>query len=344
MTMRRAKLNIGLIGAGNIVKERHLPALKRIEDVRIVAVCNSSYESSEKFCSEFLPDAKPYSNWAELVAEPEINIIWIGTPPYLHSTVAVSAMEAGKHVFCQARMAMTLAEAEEMVAAVQRHPHLVTMVCPTSHGLRGSRFMQKLIADEYVGQPHHLRLQSLTSAYIDPDAPPHWRQRDEYSGLNVLTLGMYAEVLMRWFGPISRLVAHDKTIVPVRQGYEIRIPDMVTVLCTFATGMEGVLEFSGIAPFARPDRLELYGNQGMLDYDFATDRISGAQLGDEAPAALPTPARLEQSWNVEADFIAAVRSPGGISPQPGFNEGLQYMKVVQAVADSVAQRREIEIL
>ena len=170
MPMRRPKLNIGLIGAGNIVKERHLPALKKIDDVRIVAVCNSSYDSSERFCSEFVPDAKPYSNWAELVAEPEINVIWIGTPPYLHSTIAVSALEAGKHVFCQARMAMTLVEAEEMVAAVQRHPHLVTMLCPPPHGLRGSRFMQKLVADEYIGRPHHLRLQSLSSAYIDPEA------------------------------------------------------------------------------------------------------------------------------------------------------------------------------
>jgi predicted dehydrogenase len=342
--MRRAKLNIGLIGAGNIVKERHLPALKKIEDVRIVAVCNSSYESSEKFCSECVPDAKPYGNWAELVAEPDINIIWIGTPPYLHSTIAVSALEAGKHVFCQARLAMNLAEAEEMIAAVQRHPHLVTMVCPAPHGLRGSRFIQKLIADEYVGRPHHLRLQSLTSAYIDPEAPPHWRQRDEYSGLNVLTLGIYAEVLHRWFGPIARLVAHEKTINPVRQGYEIRIPDMVTILCTFANGLEGVLEFSGIAPFAKPDRLELYGSQGMLEYDFATDLISGAQIGDVAPAQLPIPPQLEQTWNVESDFIAAVRSPSGISPQPGFHEGLQYMKVVQAVADSVAQQREIEIV
>jgi predicted dehydrogenase len=231
-----------------------------------------------------------------------------------------------------------------MVAAVQRHPHLVTMLCPAPHGLRGSRFMQKLIADEYIGRPHQLRLQSLSSVYIDPEAPPHWRQRDEYSGFNVLTLGIYAEVLIRWFGPIARLVAHHKTITPVRHGYEIRIPDMVTVLCTFASGLEGVLEFSGIAPFAEPDRLEVYGNQGVLEYDFSTDQISGAQTGDKAPAHLPTPPRLEQSWNVEADFIAAVRSPSGISPQPGFNEGLQYMKVVQAVADSVEQQREIEIV
>jgi predicted dehydrogenase len=343
MQSRHTKLRIGIVGAGSIVKKRHLPALNQIEDVKIVGVCNSSYESSEKFCSEFLTEAKPYANWAELVAEPDIDIIWIGTSPYLHATIAISALEAGKHVFCQARMAMNLAEAEEMCAALQRQPHLVTMLCPAPHGLRGSRLIQKLMADEYLGRPHHLRLHSFSEDYLDPDAPLHWRQRDEYSGLNVLTLGIYAEVLQRWFGPISSVVAHGKTITPLRQTYEVHIPDMVTVLCTFANGTEGVLEFSGIVPFPPPDRLELYGSRGTLAYDFSKDVITGAQLGDPAPTVIPIPPELEQTWRVEADFIAAVRSPGGILPQPGFGEGLGYMKVIQAVADSIDQGREIEI-
>ncbi|MBV8899156.1 MAG: Gfo/Idh/MocA family oxidoreductase [Verrucomicrobia bacterium] len=343
MSTRPSKLRIGVIGAGNIVKSRHLPALKQIPDVSIVAVCNSTYESAEAFCREFAPEAVPYGNWAELLADSDADIVWIGTPPYLHATITVSALEAGKHVFCQARMAMNLSEAEEMYVAAQRHPHLVTMVCPPPHGLRGSLFMQKLLAEEYVGQPHHLRLQSLAGTYLDPDAPPHWRQRDELSGLNILTLGIYAEVCQRWFGPITRVFAHAKTINPIRQGYEIRIPDMVTVLCRFAGGMEGVMEFSGIAPFAGPDRLEVYGNEGMLVYDFSRDEIHGGRLGNGSAKPIPIPPELEQSWSVEENFIAAVGAPGSIIPQPSFGEGLQYMKVVQAVADSIQAGREVEI-
>ena len=64
-----------------------------------------------------MPQATPMRNWADLVALPDLDVIWIGTPPYLHSAVTVSALEAGKHVFCQARMSMDLAEAEEMLAA-----------------------------------------------------------------------------------------------------------------------------------------------------------------------------------------------------------------------------------
>src|SRR3981081_2311991 len=170
MSSRHSKLQIGIVGAGNVVKTRHLPALKKIPDVEVVAICNSTYESSEKFCVEFTPEAVPYGNWAELVADPDIDIIWIGTPPYLHSTIAVSALEAGKHVFSQARMAMNLPEPLEMEAAAHRNPHLVTMVCPPPHGLRGSLFIQKLVAEDYLGTPHHLRLQSFTGSYIDPEA------------------------------------------------------------------------------------------------------------------------------------------------------------------------------
>jgi len=343
MSSRHSKLRIGIVGAGTVVKTRHLPALKKISDVEVAAICNSTYESSERLCVEYVPGATPYANWAELVADPEIDIVWIGTPPYLHSTIAVSALEAGKHVFSQARMAMNLSEAEEMFAAAQRNPHLVTMVSPPPHGLRGSLFMQKLLAEEYLGHPHHLRLQSFSDVYLDPDSPPHWRQRDELSGLNILTLGIYAEVVQRWFGPITDVFAHQKTINLIRQGYEIRIPDLVVVLCRFENGMEGTMEFSGVALFEKLDLLQVFGNEGTLSYDFANDHIRGGRLGEKGPERIQIPPGLEQNWSVEEDFMAAARSPGSIQPQPSFAHGLQYMRVVQAVADSIAQRREIRI-
>jgi predicted dehydrogenase len=343
MSPRHSKLRIGIVGAGTVVKNRHLPALKKIPDVEIAAVCNSTYESSEKFCVEFAPEATPYGNWAELVADPEIDIVWIGTPPYLHATIAVSALEAGKHVFSQARMAMNLSEAEEMFAAAQRNPHLATMVCPPPHGLRGSLFIQKSLAENYLGHPHHLRVKSFSDVYMDPDAPPHWRQRDEISGLNILTLGIYAEVVQRWFGSITEVFARQKTIHLIRQGYEIRIPDLVLVLCRFESGMEGIMEFSGVACFEKADFLQVFGSEGTITYDFVNDEIRGGRVGEKGVERIPIPPTLEQSWNVEENFIAAARSPASIHPQPSFGQGLLYMRVVQAVADSIAQQREIKI-
>src|SRR6202162_2080630 len=228
---QKNKLRIGIIGAGGIVKTRHLPALKKNPEVDIVAVSNSTYESSEKFCKEDLPSATPMANWSDLLAWPDLDIIWIGTTPYMHSAVTISALEAGKHVFCQARMSMDLAEAEEMLAVSKRYPELVTMLCPPPFGLRGDLMVKKILAENYIGQPHHVRLQSFHGNYLDPDSPAHWRQKIEISGLNTLTLGIYIEVLQRWPGDITGVFARGKIIYPVREGYEVVIPDLLTVLC-----------------------------------------------------------------------------------------------------------------
>src|SRR5437762_6885014 len=221
-------------------------------------------------------------DWAELVATPVIDIIWIGTTPYMHSAVNISALEAGKHVFCQARMSMDLAEAEEMLAASKRYPELVTMLCPPPMGMRADLLVKKLLAESYIGNPHHVRLQSFTSSYLNPDAPAHWRQRIEISGLNVLTLGIYVEVLQRWLGDITGVFARGKIVHSVRQGYEVIIPDLLTVLCQFENGAEGILEFSGIDALAPGDRLEIYGNAGTLTYDFGSDVVQAGKLSDRA--------------------------------------------------------------
>src|SRR3954466_15705941 len=224
------KLRIGIVGAGSIVRTRHLPALKKHPDAEIVAVSNSTYESSEKFCEENVPQATPMRNWADLLALPDLDIIWIGTPPYMHSAVTVSALEAGKHVFCQARMSMDLQEAQEMLATPRPYPEQVAMLCPPPMGMRGDLVVKKLFDENYLGEPHHVRLQSFTSAYLNPEAPPHWRQRIEISGLNVLALGIYVEVLQRWLGDIAGVFARGKIIVPQRQGYEIIVPDLLNVV------------------------------------------------------------------------------------------------------------------
>ncbi len=337
------KLRIGIVGAGDIVRTRHLPALKRHPEAEIIAVSNSTYESSEKFCSESLPHATPMQNWADLLAIDDLDIVWIGTPPYMHSAVTVSALEAGKHVFCQARMAMDLAEAEEMLAASKRYPELVTMLCPPPYGMRADLLVKKLLAENYIGRPHHVRLQSFTSTYLNPEAPAHWRQKIEISGLNVLTLGIYVEVLHRWVGQITGVFARGKILRTNRRGYEVIVPDSLNVLCLFENGAEGVLEFSGVDACAPSDRVEIYGDHGTLTYDFATDVVRAGKHGGQELHDVNLTPELEGEWRVEDDFLAAVKSKGRVRPHPDFEDGVRYMAVVQAVADSRARNEWVAI-
>src|SRR5437764_6615409 len=336
-------LRMGIVGAGNIVRARHLPALKKDPEIEVVAVSNSTYESAEKFCSEHLPEAVPIKNWPDLLDVPYLDIIWIGTPPYMHSAVTISALEAGKHVFCQARMSMDLAEAEEMLAASKRFPELVTMLCPPPFGMRADLLVKKLLAENFIGTPHDVRLQSFTGVYLNPEAPAHWRQKIEISGLNVLTLGIYVEVLQRWLGNITGVFARGKILNAERRGYHVIIPDMLNVLCVFENGAESVLEFSGVHAGAPNDRLRISGHRGGLVYGFTTERVRNVKYGGREMEDLDVPKELVTEWRVEDDFISAVKSKAGVRRSPDLQDGVRYMRVVQAIADSRAANEWVAI-
>jgi predicted dehydrogenase len=334
------KLRVGIVGAGGIVRQRHLPGLQALPQVEVVAVCNSRRETAREVAREFhIPDVM--DDWAELIDRPDLDIIWIGTPPVLHAPITVSALEAGKHVFCQARMAMNLREGREMLAAAQARPQLVTMLCPPPHGMRGGLFFEKLLRDGYVGEPWHFRLTALNGQFADPLAPAHWRQRTEMSGLNVLSVGIYAEVLERWLGSPRRLHAQMKVSVPKRHGYVVHVPDVVQVIGQWANGLAGSLEWSGVAQFAPDETLTIYGRDGTLIHDFTHDRIFGARRGDAALKELAVPPELESSWTVERDFIEAVL--GGGHPEPSFETGVKYMEFTEALNLSARGGHAVEL-
>ena len=129
------KLRIGLIGAGGIVRQRHLPGLLALPNVQVAAVCNSRIETAQRIAADFhIPEV--VDDWADMLGRGDLDIIWIGTPPVLHAPITISALEAGKHVFCQARMAMNLREGREMLAAAQARPHNPRSVSGSAAGPR----------------------------------------------------------------------------------------------------------------------------------------------------------------------------------------------------------------
>jgi predicted dehydrogenase len=334
------KLRIGIVGAGGIVRQRHMPGLAALPNVQVAAVCNSHVESARRFAQDFnVPDVM--DDWAEMIERPDIDIIWIGTPPHLHAPITISALEAEKHVFCQARMAMSLREAREMLEAAHSRPHLVTMLCPPPHGMRGCRFFQKLLRDGYPGEPWHFRLNALTSAFSDPLAPVHWRQRAELNGVNALTLGIYAEVLQRWLGPPKRLHAQMKICVPKREGFTVRVPDLIQVFGQWPHGLAGMLEWSGVAQFPPDETLTVYGRDGTLVYNFTRDEILGARRGEKKLSVLEIPPDLEGRWEVEKTFIDAVHSGG--HPEPSFETGVRYMEFTEAVHLSARGGHAVEL-
>ena len=201
-------VRIGIVGAGGIVRQRHMPGLRAIPGVEVVSVCNRRRESAEAFAAEFgIP--RVCDNWRDVVDDPQVDVVWIGTTPYMHARISIAALDAGKHVFCQARMARNLAEARAMVAAADRHPELVAAICPPPFGIAGEVTMRRLLRQErVVGTAQQVRLSMLAASLTTPASPSfHWRQDIEQSGNNVLSVGIYAEVMHRWVGRAVELQA-----------------------------------------------------------------------------------------------------------------------------------------
>ena len=134
--MSSETIRIGIVGAGGNTQAKHIPLFQAIDGVEVASLVNRSKASSEaaaKACGV----AATHDSWQELVADPNIDAIMIGTWPYMHHDVTIAALEAGKHVMTEARMACNATEAEAMYRASQAHPALITQNCPSAIYLCG---------------------------------------------------------------------------------------------------------------------------------------------------------------------------------------------------------------
>jgi len=337
------RIRIGLIGAGGNTRLRHIPGLRAEPDVEIVAVCNRRTESSQAIAREHqIP--RVFAQWEQLVADPDIDAIVIGTWPYLHCPITLAALKAGKHVLTEARLSMNAAEAHRMHRAAKQHPKLVTQVVPSPFGLKGNAVMKRLIADGYLGELREVHVHHFQPPLADPEAPLSWRQDAILSGYNMLTLGIVHETLMRWTPPPilirAQVHAHYPTRVDPQSGVErpVGTPDSVQALAVLANGARATYHFSGVVPFGQSAGIQLLGSEGVLTYDLLNDRIRGASVRtgqkpmrlDDLPE-IAIPAETAGKWNVEADFIAAIRE-GRAVEFTTFEAGVAYMEFTEAVA------------
>jgi predicted dehydrogenase len=352
--MEKKVLGIGLIGAGANTRTRHIPGFRELADIEIVAVCNRRPDSTARVAREFgIP--RTFEHWQDLVADPNIDAVVIGTWPYLHCPITVAALEAGKHVLTEARLSMNAAEAHRMVEASRRHPQLVTQVVPSPFGLKGHDVMMDLLQGGYLGDLREAHAYSLNAALADAASPLSWRQDVALSGFNMLTLGIVHETLLRWVPPPVQVQALVHAFVPSRIDPEsgvrrpVGTPDSVQVLAVLENGARAIYQFSGVIPFGQGMGIWLYGTEGVLFYDLASDRIWGAgrQRGAgpvkrENLEEIPIPPDKARSWQVEADFFNAIRS-GSTIRFTSFETGVAYMEFTEAVARS-AQRGTVVAL
>ena len=338
-------IRIGIIGAGGIVKSRHLPGFEKIEDCEVVCVHNRRRANAEAVAKEWnIPHVVDSAE--EVYGRDDINVVLIGTTPYLHRDLTLASLEAGKHVFCQARMARSLAEAKDMLAAAEKHPDLVSMLCSTPRLDVVDKTIQKILQEGALGDIRLFRVQHLADSSLDADEPMHWRMDKEASGNQISTLGQYIEIIDRWFEPAVSVTAWGKVFTDRRKDPDTgammpaEIPETVTATGELKNGAHFVYNFSAVAPCSEGEKVEIYGTKGALIYTLADQRLLVGERG-KAPAPVEIAADMRREWTVEADFVSAIRN--GTPVYPNFAQGVSYMEFMEAVALSMERGETIRL-
>ena len=340
-------IRIGIVGAGQIARTRHFPGFRALSGVRIVGVCNQRRESSSRVAREFdIP--KVFGNWEELVEDKSIDAVVIGTWPYLHCPITLAALDAGKHVLTQARMAMNAREAQRMLDRSRECPDSTTMVVPSPHGLVGDAFVRSLIDDGYLGLLHEVHVTGFSGDLADPATPLGWRQMTKYSGFNMLQLGILHESAMRWTPPIRRVIASASKLIPTRidpetgRSAKVGTADSVQVLTGYQGGARGTYRLSGVLWHSNGSSIALFGAEGTLVYDLKRDELRGARRGRPDLKPIPIPAAARGGWRVEADFIDAIRGERPVD-RTTFADGAAYMQFTEAVARSSRHQSPVDL-
>ena len=337
-------LRVAFIGAGGNTTLRHLPGLLAIEDVEAIAVCNRSAESGQRVADEF-GIARVETDPAALFGADDVDAICIGTWPYRHREYTVRALEAGKHVLCEARMAMNATEAREMLAASQARPDLVAQLVPAPMDLPVWRTIRRLLGENVLGAVREAHVDVLNGSAIDASGPLHWRHQTEYSGMNVMMFGIFTEIVSRWLGATERVIANGATFIKSRpdeagRDVPIDVPDSLGVLAELQSGGRVSYRISTVTHAAPPPSISVYGSEATLHWRGGED-LTLVRLGGESEAVTPDEGTAI-GWNVEQDFVDSVRD-GKAVELTNFEDGVHYMRMIEAVHRSLAEGRAVSL-
>jgi len=340
-------IRIGVVGAGANTRRHHIPNLKKIDGVEIASVVNRSRASSERVAQEFgIP--RVHDTWQDLVNDSGIDAVVIGTWPYLHCPVTLAALAAGKHVLTEARIAMNAAEARQMLAASRVRPDLVTQVVPGPATFAADPMVMQLLAEGYIGELQAMDLR-VPSGFLNRDAPLHWRMNRDYSGLNIMSMGIWYECLVRWVGPAKAVMARTRVAVPYRIDPErgerraVNVPDHVEVLADLANGAIARLHWSSVAGFMPGPEVWLYGSEGTLRLEMrGRDNafLSGGRRGEKEMTQIAIPEDKTYRWRVEEEFIGAIRGREPVR-RTSFLDAVNYMDFTEAVHISSREGRRV---
>lgn len=251
-------LRWGIIGCGNVAEHKGGPPLYKVEDSELIAVMRRDHAKAADF-AERHGAKRYYTDVDQLLADEEINAVYIATPPYLHCEQTIKAAHAGKHILCEKPMAMTVEECQRMVD-VCKDTGVTLMVAYYRNYFPNIVKMKALMDDGKIGDVVLARVNC--TAYYNPNRADlkNWRIKPEISGGGVLMdIGSHRISLLEYL--MGNIVSATGFAETVHQ--DIPVDDSAVFSLRFESGAHAVANINWNVGIGIDD-VEVYGTSGCL--------------------------------------------------------------------------------
>ncbi|MCW3836464.1 Gfo/Idh/MocA family oxidoreductase [Sphingomonas canadensis] len=332
------KLGYAVVGLGSYATRQIMPRIAQCEHAKLVALVSGTPAKLEQYGAEYgIPKTHRYSyaDYDRIRDNPDIDLVYVVLPVFLHAEYTIRAFQAGKHVLCEKPMAMNSAECEAMIAAGRKAKRKL-MIGYRCHFEQYNLHVRKLIAEGAIGK---LTAISAESGFYAQ--PGQWRlEKDKAGGGSLFDIGIYSIQAARylageepeWVSAVESTDRSDPRFATVedRVAFSFRFPSGVVANClsSYSSGH---------------NHYRATGRDGYLDMEPATayegNRLfkGRAYAGSEA-VVLPPPAKLQ--WVGQMDHLAECAMRGA-EPIVGGEEGLRDIRLIEAILQSAREGRAI---
>ena len=351
-------VRVAIIGTG-IGAAVHIPVFRQLEDTEIVAIASRRIERARELANRHRIGISS-DDYREIVDHPDVDAVVIATPPYLHHTVAIAAIEAGKHVLCEKPMARNLAEARDMVN-LARTAEVSAVVNHEYRYMPARRHVRTMIDEGFIGEPQSASIVVYRSSLTDPNGRPFsWlMEREKAGGMLAASGSHYIDLLRWWFGEIKAVAGLTATMVEHRhlpdssEMAHVDADDNFALMLRFQSGAIATVHVCATATTDAGEEITLSGSSGMLLlqgdgalwgarskdaglYEIDVPHVSSRKLPEFAHILARPTALLAMDW------IEAIRSSQMPEHVPTFDDGARVQEIIDGVHRSSAQGRWID--
>ena len=326
-------LRWGILSTADIAVKKVIPGMRTASRADVLAIASRDRERAEATARQ-LGIPRAYGSYEELLADPDIDAVYIPLPNHLHAAWTIAAARAGKHVLCEKPLGMSAAEAQEMVDAC-RGAGIVMMEAFMYRQHPSWVAVRDIVASGRIG-----RLQAIDSWFsYFLDDPVNIRNIREFGGGALYDIGCYTVNL-------SRMLFDDEPVSVAASIVRDPVSGVDILTCGLLTFPAGTATFTCATQVEPDQRVHIYGTAGRLEveipFNIPPDRPSRVFVtaGGDPPVA-PATETMEfaaaDPYGVQADEFAAAVLDGAPLPIPG-DDSVANLRVIERLFAAADQR------